>query len=406
MLYFIQLGFKNIFRQRARAALALAAIAISVIFIVGGITLARGVEKQVFLEMVGESGEVVVAQQDYFAKSRLNPLKYSVQDSTELTKRLSQLEGVKAAAQRIDFGVLVESNEKNKGVRATAVDVELFGQRSSIPRSIVAGSYLRPGQKAILLGKSVADELGLKPGDKVTVLGKDMYDSFSADDFELAGIFDLGNKVSNRALYMPVPVAQEFLSMEDGATKIVLYGVHYEQAGELAERIRAAGLPAGVAVRTWQDEPFLLSIYKTLVGVRKGISFIICFVAGLGILNMMMVSVLERRREVGVLMAMGMSRQGIVTSFLYEAGLYGVLGSLLGLVAAIPLAWYLQAVGFVVSTDKVKGLPVAISVLRGDFTPDSVVTALIMGVLLGVLGMVLPVLKTLSMTPQDAMMKG
>jgi putative ABC transport system permease protein len=129
-------------------------------------------------------------------------------------------------------------------------------------------------------------------------------------------------------------------------------------------------------------------------------------VAGLGILNMMMVSVLERRREVGVLMALGMSRRGIVTSFLYEAGLYGVLGSAMGLVAAIPLAWYLQAVGFVVSTDKVKGLPVAISVLRGDFTPDSVVTALTMGVLLGILGMVLPVLKTLSMTPQDAMVKG
>ena len=407
MLYFIRLGFKNIFRQRARAMLALAAIAISVIFVVGGITLARGVEKQIFLELVGESGEIVVAQQDYFAKSRLNPLKYFVKDSTALAQHLRQIEGVKAVAPRIDFGVLVESGGKNKAVRATAVDVDVFGQRSAIPRSIVAGSYLQPGQKALLLGKSVAEELGLKPGDKVTLLGKDVYDSFTADDFELAGVFDLGNNASNRAVFMPVQAAQEFLAMEEGATKLVLYTAHYEKAGVVAERIRAGGgLPAGAAVRTWQDDAFLQNIHKTLLGVRKGISFIICFVAGLGILNMMMVSVLERRREVGVLMALGMSRRGIVTSFLYEAGLYGVLGSLVGLVFAIPLGWYLHAVGIVVATDKVKGLPVAISVLRGDFTADAVVTGLVMGVLLGIVGMVLPVLKTLSMTPQDAMVRG
>ncbi|MDC0708558.1 ABC transporter permease [Stigmatella sp. ncwal1] len=407
MRYLIRLGFKNIFRQRTRAALALAAIAISVVFIVGGITLARGVEKQIFLELVGESGEVVIARQDYFDKSRLNPLKYSVPDSTGLKEKLLQVDGVKSVAQRIDFGVLVQSGENNKAIRATAVDVDVFGQRSSIPRSIVAGSYLQRGQKAILLGKTVADDLGLKPGDKVTLLGKDRYDSFSADDFELAGVFDLGNKTSNRAVYLPVSAAQEFLAMEDGVSKLVLYGADYAGAMALAARIRASGvLPEGTALRTWQDDTFLLSIHKTLLGVRKGISFIICFVAGLGILNMMMVSVLERRREVGVLMALGLSRRGIVASFLYEASLYGALGSVIGLVFAVPLGWYLHTVGLTVATDKVKGLPIAISVLRGDFTADAVVTGMVLGVLLGILGMVVPVMKTLSMTPQDAMTKG
>ncbi|KFE71843.1 ABC transporter permease [Hyalangium minutum] len=407
MLYLLRLGFKNIFRQRTRAALALAAIALAVTFIVGGITLAGGVEKQIFLEMVGESGELVVAQKDYFAKSRFNPLKYFVPGTSELKQQLLKVEGVEAAAPRIDFGVLVESGQKNKSVRATGVDVEVFGQRSGLPHNIVAGSYLQPGQKAILLGKTLVDELGLKLGDKVTLLGKDAYDSFTADDFQLAGIFDLGNAAANRALYMPVQAAQEFLGMEDGATKIVLYGTRYDQAGPLAERIRASGiLGESTAIRTWQDDPFLLSIYQMLQGIRQGVSFIVCFVAGLGILNMMMVSVLERRKEVGVLMALGMSRRGIVTSFLYEAALYGFLGSMAGLVFAIPLGWYLQTVGLTVSSDKVQGVALAVSVLRGDFTVGAVVTAVVMGVLLGILGMILPVLKTLSMTPQDAMVKG
>jgi putative ABC transport system permease protein len=406
VLYFVRLGFKNIFRQRLRAMLALAAIAMSVVIIVAGITLARGVEKQIFLELVGEHGEVVVARQDYFDKSRLNPLRYSLAEAGELAQGLRKLEGVEAAAPRIDFGVLVESGEKNMTVRAVAVDVELFGKRSAIPRAVVAGGYLKPGVKSVLMGKTVAEELGLAPGQKVTVLGKDRHDSFSAEDFEVAGLFDLGSTAANKAIYVPVEAAQEFLALEGAASKIVVYGTSYGQAPQLAARIRGSGLlPQGVAVRTWQDDSFLATIYKNIVGMRQGLIFIICLVAGVGVLNMMMVSVLERRREIGVLMALGMSRGRIVFSFLYEAGLYGVLGSLAGAALAIPAGIYLEEVGFHVGGNKVQGMPVVIQTLRGDFSADAVVTGLMVGVLLGILGMVLPVFKTLGMTPQDAMAK-
>jgi putative ABC transport system permease protein len=407
LLYFIRLGFKNVFRQRSRSALAMAAIGISVLVVLVGFTLAKGMENQIFSQLISESGELVVARQDFFEKSRFNPLKYFVRDARELRQKLLQVEGVKEAMLRIDFGLLVEKEGKTKGIRAIAVDVEPFAQRSTIPGSIVQGRYLKPDEKGMLLGKSVADELGLKVGDKVTVLGKTAYDSLNADDLELVGIFDLGTKAGNRATVIPLATAQEFLDMSDGVSKLLLFGGSYEEAPKLAERIQQSKLlPEGVTLRSWNQDPLLFTVHRGITGVRKAIVFIICFVAGLGILNMLMVSVLERRKEVGVMMALGMSRARIVGAFFYEALAYGALGSALGLLVGVPAALYLESAGLPLSTAQVQGMPVAFTRLYGDFTPDGAVGALLAGIILAILGMSLPVLKTFSMSPQDAMKRG
>lgn len=195
--------------------------------------------------------------------------------------------------------------------------------------------------------------------------------------------------------------------MSDGVSKLLVFGERYENAPQLAARIQQGNLlPEGVALKSWDQDPLLSTVHRGITGVRKAIVFIICFVAGLGILNMLMVSVLERRKEVGVMMALGMSRARIVGAFFYEAFAYGAMGSALGLLLGIPAALYLESAGLPLSTAQVQGLPIAFTRLYGDFTPEGAVGALVAGILLAVLGMSLPVLKTFSMSPQDAMKRG
>jgi len=138
--------------------------------------------------------------------------------------------------------------------------------------------------------------------------------------------------------------------------------------------------------------------------VKLGISAVMCFVAGLGIFNMMMVTVLERRREVGVLMALGAPRLGILAGFLYEAALYGLAGGGAGVALGAPLALYLDRVGLNLRIDEIQGLPLPVAgVIHADFGWESVALGLTIGVLLAVLGTLGPVIKTFSMGPQDAM---
>ena len=405
MSYVLLLGFKNVFRQRLRSLLALAGIGLSVSLVIVGTSLMSGVERTIFSEVLGEAGEIAVARQDYFDKLRFNPLKYRLRDSAALRDRLLEVEGVHAAIERIDFGFLAEHGERTMALGASAVGVEQFARYSTLPDRLIAGRYLEPGEKAILIGRTVAAELDVEPGDSLTVIGRTAYESFMADDFEVAGVFDLGSKLANRRSIMPLEPAQEFLEMSGTVSKILLYSDDYHRAGEIAERIRDGRLlDDGIAVRPWTEDPFMGGLYPLFRGVGASISGIICFVAGLGIINMMMVAVLERRREMGVLMALGMPRSGVLASFFAEAVFYGLAGGVAGVVLGSPVAYYLDRVGIDFRADEIQGLPIAItSTIHGHFTTSSVVTGLSVGVLLAVLGTVIPVIKTFSMGPQDAM---
>lgn len=405
MSYVLRLGFRNVFRQRLRSVLAVAGITLSVALVIVGTSMMGGVEKMIFSEALGEAGEIVVARKDYFAKSRFNPLKYSLEDSAAVRDRLLGVDGVRAAIERIDFGFLAEHGERSKGLACTAVDVEQYARFSTLPGRLVAGRYLEPGEKGILIGRSAAEDLGVAPGDRLTVIGRTIYDSFMADDFEVVGVFDLGTKLMNRRSFLPLAPAQDFLEMPDAVSRILLYGDSYRDTSRIVDEVRALpSLGAELAARPWTEDALFGSLYAMLRSVRIGISVIMCFVAGLGILNMMMVSVLERRREVGVLMALGTSRRGIFASFFCEAVVYGLTGGVAGVVLGSPLALYLDRVGIDMRIDDIQGLPLPISsTIHADFGLDTVVLGILIGVVLSVLGTFGPVLKTLSMGPQDAM---
>ena len=407
MIYFLRLGWRNVFRQRLRTGLALGAIGLAVALLMLGDTFARGMEKYIFTEVVGEAGELVVARQTFFERSRFNPLKYPIHQASELQRRLIGVPGVRAVLPRIDFGLLVQMGEENEPVACSAVDVLAFARFSTLPTKLTAGRWLKPDEKGILLGTLVAERLHVKPGDTLTVLGRTAYDSFTADDFTVTGVFDLGSKLLNRSAVVPLGAAQEFLDLTDGASKLLVYGRDFQQAPQLADAIRRSGvLPQGIAVRPWTEDPFFGSLYAVDRAVRMAITVILCFVAGLGILNMMMVSVLERRREIGVFMALGMSHLGILTAFLYEALLYGLLGSAIGIVLGTPVALLLDRVGIEFQGDKVQGVPFALpNRIHGDFGPRSVIIGLTIGVVLSLLGMLWPMFKTFSMKPHDAMAK-
>lgn len=403
MRYFLRLGLKNVFRQHLRTALALGAIGLSVALIVIGSTFAGGMERYVFGEVLGELGEIVVARQDYFDKSRFNPLKYSMADAEALQERVLKVQGVRAAFGRIDFGFMAQAGETTEPIACTAVNLRQFLRYSKLPDKLVAGRLLQPGEKGLLIGKDVAHALHVQPGDTLTAIGKTAYDSFTADDFPVVGIFDLGAKMLNRTSFMDLGHAQEFLEMTDAVSKLLVFGPEPGQAQELSDRL-AAELPQGATARPWTRDPLLGSIYVMGRAMRIALAAIICFVAGMGILNMMMVSVLERRREIGVLMALGMSHGRILVSFLYEALLYGLLGSALGILLGAPLALYLDRIGIDFRSDDIQGLPFAMpNTIHGHFGTDSLILGVATGVLLSLLGMLWPMLKTFAMKPHDAM---
>ncbi|MFC1848973.1 ABC transporter permease [candidate division CSSED10-310 bacterium] len=404
-IFLLKLGFKNIFRNKLRSGLALAAIALSIALIIVGMTFIKGAHTQLFQELLNEYGHLVLANENYFEKSRFNPLDYSIENADQLLAELKSIKEIITSIKIIEFGFLIDKDEQNEPVRVTGVDVDEFKKFSRLSQCIIEGRYLKAEAKEILLGKIIAEKLHVKAGDEITAVGKTVHDSFYADGYTVVGIFDLGARFLNKAAYISIHQAQIFLDMENQVSKILLFGKSYLGAPRLKKKIQEnIALPANIKVRTWQEDPLIGMMSKTFMAVMSSILFIICFVAGLGILNMMFVSVLERKKEIAVLLALGMNHYRVMLLFLYEAFCYGSLGSIIGCILGTGPAIMLATKGITLNFEKIQGISFPLrETIYGDFQPINILVAMTIGILVSIAGMVWPILKIFRFKPNEVM---
>ena len=127
--------------------------------------------------------------------------------------------------------------------------------------------------------------------------------------------------------HVPLDRAEVLLDMHDEVTELLVFGEEFEKSGALLEAIEGAGLADGIATARWENIGLMRSMTPLFDGIMALLLFAILLVAGAGLLNTMLMSVLERQREIGVLLALGLSRPKIVGSIVSEAGIFALAGS-------------------------------------------------------------------------------
>ena len=212
----------------------------------------------------------------------------------------------------------------SRAISAIGIDPGPYFRIVDIPDKIVAGS-IRLGTTDILIGTELASDLGVGVGDKLRVssaLG-------AGNTLTVSGIFDLGNKGANqRTTYLALHTAQSLLGLPGGVTGIDIT-VHDVYAAErIAQRITAA---TGVQADSWisTNAQFFTAINAQQTS-NTVIRFFVALSVAFGIASVLVVSVVQRSREIGILRAMGISRGQILRMFLLQGGLLGLTGSLAG----------------------------------------------------------------------------
>jgi lipoprotein-releasing system permease protein len=222
--------------------------------------------------------------------------------------------------------------EASKSVSVTGIVPEEYGRIVPLGDKIAAGAFRLSGTD-VLIGVELARDLGIGVGDKLrlaTPLGADA-------TLNITGLFDLGSRGANeRNVYLALRAAQDLLNLPGGASAINVTVDDIWQAEVVAQRITArVGLQADSWIRT--NEQFFVAlnaqtISNIVLRISVGIS------VALGIASVLVVSVVQRSREIGILRAMGASRRQVMRVFLIQGGVVGLLGSLVGsAVAAILL---------------------------------------------------------------------
>jgi putative ABC transport system permease protein len=221
----------------------------------------------------------------------------------------------------------------------------------------------------------------------------------------VVGIVDLGNKNASRQTYMVFSQAQWLADLEGGATEVLVSTGDYNDARPVADRLRADTRLAEFNVAAWEERPPFDTMGAFLKGVRGIVSSIIVFITGLGVLNTMLMSVLERTSEIGVMRALGLTRAHTRAMFFVEALTIAAIGGLVGVSGGGSVAFYLSRVGLHLGTAAAKApasLPIHETVYP-HATPGTLGLAFLLGLAMAVVGGFIPAWRAALIEPVEAM---
>lgn len=254
----------------------------------------------------------------------------SVANWQALVPLLEANPGVAAVSPMVSGGGLALRGEAAQAIALLGVELDRYDRIVGL-RAKVAEGEPRLGPGEAIVGTVLAHDLGIRPGDRFTVQTGSV-----SDALRVTALVDLGVRdLNRRTVVVPLRAAQNMLGLPGGATHVDL-GLHdVWQAPRLAQELRRQ-LP--YKVESWQDTNAqlvtALDAQSTSTGIIRAVVLVVVV---LGIASVLVVSVVQKQREIGILRAMGATRGQVLRIFLAQGAVVGAFGSVLGLA----LAWAL-----------------------------------------------------------------
>jgi ABC-type lipoprotein release transport system permease subunit len=213
----------------------------------------------------------------------------------------------------------------------TGIEPDLELPTSLIAESIVSGRFLVPeDEDMILIGRALADRMDVEVGDRITLVGRATHEQMRSRTVTIVGIYGIGlPEIEKGLVYISLLEAQTLFDLREQATEVV---VALESVGTEAPVVSAlqSALP-GYEVNSWADlSPELRNSIEANAVFMDIFALVIILIVGLGILNLMLMAIFERTREIGLLAAMGLKRREILILFILEGMMIGALGALAG----------------------------------------------------------------------------
>lgn len=346
MVELIRLGWRNMWRNWRRTAIALIAIVLGLVLLLLLNGMINGSDQAIFGNAVKVyGGAIKVHAPGYREKLNRAPL-LPLENPDQVVQVALAQPTVVAAAKRIYTGGIVAKGSESQPVMITAIQPSVEAPISVQAANVVEGRFLLEGEgDAIFLGKALANQLGVRVGDRITLLGQSKHETMRQRTVTVVGIYSLGTPdLEKSTVFITLEQAQRLFNLPDQATEVAisLTDVAYERT--VLSALQAA-LP-GYEVNSWQTlRPEITETMVTKQVVVTLIGVIVIMIASIGILNLQLMAVFERTREMGVLAALGMKGRQIMALFLVEGTLIGVVGAVVGCLAGVGLVELIRLAG-------------------------------------------------------------
>jgi ABC-type lipoprotein release transport system permease subunit len=346
MRLYLRLAWRNIWRHRRRTFIIVTAMALGLALMMFYDGLMAGFNQAIYgnaIKVLG--GNIQVHAQGYRAVADQNPL-LPLGDGVAVVKAASANSQVLAATRRINTGGLASNREGAFGVGITGIEPEQEQAVNLAAQHIVEGRYLTAEDAdMVLIGKGLADAMSVRAGDRITLAGRSTHEQMRQRTMTVVGIYDLDMPdIEKRTVYISLREAQALYDLSGESTEVAIV---LKQLGKEAEVIAALkpALP-GYEIESWETNfPELQQAVGTKGSVMDIFSVVILVIAGIGILNLLLMAVYERTREIGLLGALGLRPRQISLLFILEGTLIGLVGVTVGVGLGLLINGLLMRVG-------------------------------------------------------------
>ncbi len=343
----LRLAWRNLWRHQRRTWLTVAAMALCNTLLIFMIGLQAGS----YLTMLNNnlavfSGHLQVQHRDYHDQPKP---RFSVANGVALAARLRQLPEVSGAAARGMGFALLSSDKRSKAMQVIGVEAEYEASVSSIPGTLREGQYLSADTpNGVLLGQRSANHLKANIGSEITLLGSGRDGSFAASVLTVVGIVDSGMEEFDRnTVFIRLSDFQDIFSYGDEVSHIALlsasiFEVANTQAaidGLIADRETLRSLDWDVLM------PGLKQAIQSDIASALFIYTVLIIVVVFSVLNNQLMAVLERRKEYGILLSLGVAHRRLIGLLFTETALLALLGLLVGIALGGALNEYFAIVG-------------------------------------------------------------
>jgi len=255
---------------------------------------------------------------------------------------------VLVASKRINTGGMINERGESYPVTITGIEASAEAPISLIAENISEGRFIQDDDKdMIVIGKGLADSLNVSIGDRVTLMGKRKNESMRQRTMTIVGIYDLGLKEAEKGMvFISLSEAQSLFNLRDQETEVTVSTISVGNEDQLINELQAN--LKDYEVDTWETlKPEIRQTMDIKSQFTTIFGLIVVMIACIGILNLMMMAVFERTREMGVLAALGMKGRQIMGLFLLEGTMIGVVSAIGGcLLGWLVLILFNQSGGF------------------------------------------------------------
>lgn len=341
------LAWRNLWRNRRRTWLTAGAIAFSTILLVGWVPIQFGAyDIMINATLRVFPGHAQIQRPGYQEKQKIHN---AIDNAEMLAQSLRSNDQYTGVAVRGQGFALLSSGTRSYGAQVVGVEPEYEGGTSTIPGLVKQGRYLSSiDAQEIVIGSALARNLKIKIGDEVTLLGGGKDGSVAATILPVVGIFKSGSQDLDRFFSeIPLHTFQDVFSMGNSAHSIAVVSKNVEQQPQLLAALNSAIVNRNdVVVLGWEQ---LAPGMKEAIQIDKVSGFIflgiLIAIVVFSILNTFLMSVLERTREFGLMLALGSRPKRIAGLVMLESALLTLIGLVIGFVIGTALVYWAHVVG-------------------------------------------------------------